>query len=164
MPARCDHARKITRAVIGSFEFDGGDPPPSREEDFRPIGRGYVIVYVGDCPDCGREVFQVVFQRYRTPELPHGETIRIPGTPAWTTGRPDGAPDVLPDLASPPAAAGEGLLDLIEHTLDPDQANLQSTQAAGRVLGVLHMRHLYGDKWAADRLRKLIADSADREE
>jgi len=103
---RCDHARTIERAVIGPCEFDGGSPPPSGKEDYRPVGSGYVLVVVGECPDRAREVFQVVVQRYHQSPVAGGQTIRIPGTPARTTGRPDGALDLLPDVLPATRARG----------------------------------------------------------
>jgi hypothetical protein len=62
-------------------------------------------------------------------------------------------------MPDPSMTTAEQLLDLVERVLDPDQANYRSHEAAGRVLGVLHMRHLNGDAWAVQRLQELRTEA-----
>lgn len=77
----CPHSAVKEVATLLSY-FDGGDPPPLRKEQHRPIGKGYTVLYVGDCQDCGQELYHLVIQRYNTSPVAPSAVVRIP----WTTG------------------------------------------------------------------------------
>jgi hypothetical protein len=78
----CPHSTVKEVAIVWT-DFDGGEPPPLRKEDHRPIGKGYTVLYVGDCQGCGQELYHLVIQRYNTSPVAPSANVRIP----WTAGR-----------------------------------------------------------------------------